>query len=342
MDSLCAAFLALNFNNEGLAYSCLCAFIEKYLHNFFCKDNSEVMQEYLAVFSHMIAYHDPELFNHLDTNGFTPDLYAIPWFLTMFTHVFPLNKIYHLWDTLLLGNSSFPIFAGLSILTQLRSELFSFDFSECIMMFSDLPDIDIQQCISEAVHKYQITPPSLCVRKHEKISSQSSLIPQEAKKEFIPYKTLRDQCSPQISAHDLIVLCKLERSSFCYANKAPPPKNDINNPLLWRKLHDKEEKKHEAIVVDIRSEEEYRTGHVPHSINLPHTDAFSSNGSLVDNPVVTSLKEQHYGKIIIIVANTNDPGPTFTRHLVRLNFPHVCLLQGGAGILRSLGLLSAL
>ena len=41
-------------------------------------------------------------------------------------------------------------------------------------------DIDIQQCISEAVHKYQITPPSLCVRKHEKISSQSSLIPQEA------------------------------------------------------------------------------------------------------------------------------------------------------------------
>ena len=54
----------------------------------------------------------------------------------------------------------------------------------------------------------------------------------------------------------------------------------------------------------------YRTGHVPHSINLPHTDAFSSNGSLVDNPVVTSLMEQHYGKIIIVVANTNDPGPT--------------------------------
>ena len=53
--------------------------------------------------------------------------------------VFPLNKIYHLWDTLLLGNSSFPIFAGLSILTQLRSELFSFDFSDSIMMFSDLP-----------------------------------------------------------------------------------------------------------------------------------------------------------------------------------------------------------
>ena len=54
--------------------------------------------------------------------------------------VFPLNKIYHLWDTLLLGNPSFPLFAGLSILAHLRTELFSTsDFSECITMFSDLP-----------------------------------------------------------------------------------------------------------------------------------------------------------------------------------------------------------
>ncbi len=54
--------------------------------------------------------------------------------------VFPLNKIYHLWDTLLLGNPSFPLFAGLSILAHLRTELFATsDFSECITMFSDLP-----------------------------------------------------------------------------------------------------------------------------------------------------------------------------------------------------------
>ena len=32
----------------------------------------------------------------------------------------------------------------------------------------------------------------------------------------------------------------------------------------------------------------------------------------------------------------------FARQLVRLNFPRVCLLQGGTGVLRSLGLLSAI
>lgn len=71
--------------------------------------------EYLAVFSHLIAFHDPELTNHLNSIGFIPEvtniqkkskncrfydvlkivtsldsfsllqLYAIPWFLTMYT-----------------------------------------------------------------------------------------------------------------------------------------------------------------------------------------------------------------------------------------------------------------
>uniref|UniRef100_A0A7N4NWL3 TBC1 domain containing kinase n=1 Tax=Sarcophilus harrisii TaxID=9305 RepID=A0A7N4NWL3_SARHA len=87
LDSLCAPFLYLNFNNEALAYACMSAFIPKYLYNFFLKDNSHVIQEYLTVFSQMIAFHDPELSNHLNEIGFIPDLYAIPWFLTMFTQI---------------------------------------------------------------------------------------------------------------------------------------------------------------------------------------------------------------------------------------------------------------
>ena len=44
LDSLCAPFVALSFNNEALAYSCLSAFIPKYLYNFFQKDNGPVIQ----------------------------------------------------------------------------------------------------------------------------------------------------------------------------------------------------------------------------------------------------------------------------------------------------------
>lgn len=68
-----------------MAYSCLSAFIPKYLYNFFLKDNSVIIQEFLAKFSQLIAFHDPQLTNHLDSIGFIPELYAIPWFLTMFS-----------------------------------------------------------------------------------------------------------------------------------------------------------------------------------------------------------------------------------------------------------------
>ena len=139
LDSLAAPFIFLNFNDEALAWACLSAFIPKYLHNMFMKDNAVVIQEYLAKFSHLQAFHDPDLFNHLDEIGFIPDLYAIPWVLTMFSHVFPLHKIFHLWDRLLLGNtskdqthfsrpflqgnSSFPLCVGLAVLLQLRAQL---------------------------------------------------------------------------------------------------------------------------------------------------------------------------------------------------------------------------
>ena len=69
LDSLAAPFLFLNFNDEALAWACLSAFIPKYLYNMFLKDNATVIQEYLAKFSQLQAFHDPALFNHLDEIG---------------------------------------------------------------------------------------------------------------------------------------------------------------------------------------------------------------------------------------------------------------------------------
>ena len=62
LDSLCAPFLYLNFNDEALAFACLSAFIPKYLHGMFQKDNAAVIQEYLAKFRHIQAFHDPGRF----------------------------------------------------------------------------------------------------------------------------------------------------------------------------------------------------------------------------------------------------------------------------------------
>lgn len=85
IDSLCAPFLYLNFNNEARAYACLAAFVPKYLQGFFLQDNWAVVQEYLAVFARLTAFHEPTLAMHMRAIGFVPELFAIPWFLTMFS-----------------------------------------------------------------------------------------------------------------------------------------------------------------------------------------------------------------------------------------------------------------
>ncbi|KAH9639898.1 hypothetical protein HF086_015403 [Spodoptera exigua] len=108
-------------------------------------------QEYLAKFWQMTAFHEPELATHLHEINFVPELFAIPWFLTMFSHVFPLHKIVHLWDALLVEGPALPLFMGVGILRQLRDTLLSSGFNECILLFSDLPEIDIGECVKDIV-----------------------------------------------------------------------------------------------------------------------------------------------------------------------------------------------
>lgn len=117
LDSLTAPFLYLNFNNEGKiaklsyfinlfivfikctlysyylerAFLSLYEFIPKYLHWFFLKDNSQIIKEYLCKFSQLTAFHEPILANHLHEINFIPELFAIPWFLTMFSRMYTSN-----------------------------------------------------------------------------------------------------------------------------------------------------------------------------------------------------------------------------------------------------------
>ncbi|XP_060914306.1 TBC domain-containing protein kinase-like protein isoform X1 [Labrus mixtus] len=335
LDSLCAPFLYLNFNNEALAYACMSAFIPKYLYNFFLKDNSHVIQEYLTVFSQMIAFHDPELSNHLNEIGFIPDLYAIPWFLTMFTHVFPLHKIFHLWDTLLLGNSSFPFCIGVAILQQLRDRLLANGFNECILLFSDLPEIDIERCVRESINLFCWTPKSATYRQHAQppkaagdngfgkaatyYSSDYQDMPKtDLSREPLALCDLKAEVSPRISAEDLIDLCDLSLSG-------PTKRTKIGKPKI--------------IAVDIRSLEDFSRGHISGSINIPFSSAFGADSELLQCPATGTL-QNYRGRVIVVISHVMKSAAVFASHLVKVNFPRVCILDGGINKLKPTGLLT--
>ncbi|XP_078369645.1 TBC domain-containing protein kinase-like protein isoform X2 [Oculina patagonica] len=302
LDSLCAPFLSLNFNDEALAYASLAAYIPKYLYHFFLKDNSAIIQEYLAVFSQLIAFHDPELFNHLHDTGFIPELYAIPWFLTMFCHVFPLKKIFHLWDTLLLGNSSYPLCIGVAILEQLRDQLLSFGFNECILLFSDMPGVDIDRVVRDAKRIFCNTPRTASMRRHDRQFADPNV---KHEKEFIPLPQLKSEICPRISSQDLLHVCEL---------------NDNGGAKVQRKT------KPRGLVVDVRPPEEFACGQIPESVNIPYNQAFLEDGGLAPSSAANTVIS-FKGRVIIVVGNRHNYPAKVGAELVKLGFSRVCVLE---------------
>lgn len=66
----------------------------------------------------------------------------------------------------MLGDNSYPLYIGIAILKQLKSTLLSSGFNECILLFSDLPDIVMENCVFESQQMYEATPKSIAHRFH--------------------------------------------------------------------------------------------------------------------------------------------------------------------------------
>ncbi|KAM3725988.1 TBC domain-containing protein kinase-like protein [Dirofilaria immitis] len=230
LDSLAAPFLVLNFTHLAGAYSCLESFVSLYLHDFFLQDNSSVVQEYLAIFFHLLAFMDAALYTHLSTMDFRPELFAIPWFLTCFAHILPLHKLFYVWDVLLLSDSSFPLFVGLAIMEQLRAGLITTHFNDAILLFSDLPDLNMERLVQYSVTYYNTVPASCTFRRYA-----SKHVREEYAMTHYTATELNEFCCPRISAADIVRLT--EHSSL--------------------------------LVVDVRPQYEYSRGAIVGSVNLP-------------------------------------------------------------------------
>ncbi|KAG0348313.1 hypothetical protein BG004_005448 [Podila humilis] len=360
LDSCCAPFLTLNFNEEALAFACIEQFLPKFLKDMFLHDNSQVIHEYLAVFRHLLSFHDPELSSHLDHIGFVPQLYAISWFMTLFTHIFPLDKIYHLWDKILVGPSSLPLFVGIAILQQFRQELMRSEFNEAIGIFSEsFPEMDIEKCIETALSMCRVTPPSTCWLSYDSESREArknSLLQGSAAASIgVTSATTAaaggggagvegengsgsagaaavDHEQQPRRSRDLDLEKRLSggvsmgtHGNFTHWWEEPLSIETMNAELAPR-IHrsDLIRLRQQALVIDIRHDSEFRVGHYPLSIQM--------NPNHLEHllQVLKKLKR----KYVVVLASRGDSGPEFASLLVKDGFSRVSLLMGGIDALR--------
>ncbi|KFD49083.1 hypothetical protein M513_10025 [Trichuris suis] len=334
LDSLCAPFLYLHFNDECLAFGCLTAFINSFLKDFFLKDNSAVMREYLTVFENALAFYDCQLYNHFCKINFHPELYAIPWFLTMFARrclcqassrlsmlrfvdVMPLYKLFHVWDLLLVSGNCFPICIGVAILSQMRRLLLQSGFNECILLFSDIPEVNLENCLKEAVSAYRIIPKSLLYNR--------------------PLSAVLSNCTSWIDSYVLKVGgelgMKMEQMS-----KDEDRENGLFPEICAHELLyylDQEDANSSAfLLIDVRNEEEYARKTFPRSRNVPYTVVFKEGECIRLPPLLEDLLSRDYRMVVIIGSSRDFRARKFAAALIDFNYNRVCVLHGGIEVIK--------
>uniref|UniRef100_A0A7S2R873 Rab-GAP TBC domain-containing protein n=1 Tax=Mucochytrium quahogii TaxID=96639 RepID=A0A7S2R873_9STRA len=158
LDSIAAAVVCIFNGNEPTIFAVFNKIIQTYLPGMFSSiknKNSKLLHARLCVLEQLLAFHDPQLGLHLKDLGVKPDLYAIPWVLTLFSHVLPLPILCKLWDYLFLeapeDRGATILFFSVSVLVQLRKTLFQLDdFGTCVGFLTRLP-VRLDELVSRSI-----------------------------------------------------------------------------------------------------------------------------------------------------------------------------------------------
>ena len=291
LDSLLAPFITLNLDAADRAFGCLQACIDRWLPNFFLPDNAVVLQHHLTSFKQLLSYIDPELSWELERGGFHPELYAIPWFLTLFSHALPLDKVYQLFDTLLLGKPSLPLFVAVALMQQLRPLLVPLDFNKCVAAFANMPTIDMDVCIRQTREFAVRTPGALMLDTRSKTDREFEPTPEEverAKRAWRPAERL----TVHIRRHELAPRCSLDVLA--------------ESPVL----------------IDTRPKAHFAKVHHRRAKNVPVSDIDGEG-------VVRAIRGKVDGMHVVVVSVNEERATLVANRLVAGGVRHVSVLQGG-------------
>ena len=84
------------------------AFIDKFLPNYFYENNVYSLKSSISLFVLLFKYHEPSVYNYLDSLAIPHELYAANWLLTLRAQKLNLDILYVLWDNLMKIND--PLF----------------------------------------------------------------------------------------------------------------------------------------------------------------------------------------------------------------------------------------
>jgi hypothetical protein len=128
LNEILAPFILLTDPPQpsALAYCLFRRLCERYLPTMFASKEIGPLQFELRVFHELVLYFDPELCIFLDNSQMTPQVYATPWLVTLFSRHTPVQALFALWDSFIVfadDNVMLPLFTVLAFVRYHRDVL---------------------------------------------------------------------------------------------------------------------------------------------------------------------------------------------------------------------------
>ncbi|VDL97642.1 unnamed protein product [Schistocephalus solidus] len=178
MDSLAAVFTRLIFHNPQEATACLTSLLSLRLPTFFSTKRFAVgLKSYFNLLLPLLAFHLPCLAAHFARLNVPLTGLTTGWIYTLFSHSMPLDRTEILWDSLLAGPASLPMFIYVAIFYQLdqQIQLQTLNLEKICTVLSNFPDLNLDRCRTDALAFAAATPVSLTVSSAPLDSSSAPL-----------------------------------------------------------------------------------------------------------------------------------------------------------------------
>ena len=94
------------------------AFIDKFLSNYYYEKELFSLKSSISLFSLLLKYHEPTVFNYLDSLEISHELFSTNWILTLMAQKLNLDILYNLWDNIIRIND--PLFIHFILVAMIK------------------------------------------------------------------------------------------------------------------------------------------------------------------------------------------------------------------------------
>ena len=130
LNEIAGAFLLLKYSNikNNMTFSeifnLLNGFFHLFVFNYYYDKTIYALKNSLCLVQLLLKYHSPDIFNTFEKAMLFPEVYATSWLLTVFSYKLNLNKLFYLWNKLILENDQLMIHYFMAALLIYKKNLF--------------------------------------------------------------------------------------------------------------------------------------------------------------------------------------------------------------------------